>query len=492
MLTGQRWFDRFSVKLWHLLPIGLAIAVGLILGILFTVANNISNKWLMVVIGAVAAFPLFLAVKDYRKLFLVIFVVDIPFGIDIAIQNQGWHRGGPTGYIVSLSTVILVLAYALWIIERKPTLQFFPEITVPALLYLFVILLSFFQARNVQLSAFGLFLKAQAFLMAFYVANHVRTRHEIQLVAMTAGVCLLLESILMILQYFTGASLNFGGLLTSGSLAEGVGGAGVTGSRVAGTLLRPGNAALYLNSMLPFAISAYLTGSLMNNMVALPSFALGLVALVVTSSRGGWLSFATAALVMVVVVGRHLWNEAATKGLLIFLVATLLLGIFWGQVGQRLVTVTEDRSREQLDTMAFNLIKVYPLGLGENNYELYMADKYAHPAMVGHTHLTVHNRYLLIWSETGPQGLILFILLLLIPFWRARHWIFNTRLGSELVVLQAGLLAALASHIVHMRSENFNGRSQIYLLWFILTMLAVVHRFIMREVINKNPTADVV
>ncbi len=490
MLSWQGWVDRFRQSLWQWLPISLAMVVGLGLGIVFTVATSISEKWVVVVVGGVAAIPLFLLVQDYRKLFLATFVIDIPFGIDIALQNHGWHRGGPTGFIVSVSTIVLVLAYALWIIEKKPAPRYFPEMTVPAFLYLLTILLSFFQARSVLFSAFGLFLKFQAFLMYFYVVNHLRTRDEIQFVVATVGVCLLLESMLMIWQYFTGASLDIGGLVTSGAIAEESGGLGVTGARVSGTLQRPGNAALYLNSVLPFAISAYLTSSLMPIPLALLAFTSGLVALVVTSSRGGWVAFAVAALVMVVLVGRHVWHEVTKRGLLIFLVLVLLLGIFWGQVQQRLVTITEDRSRVWLDTMAFNLIEAYPWGMGENNYDLYMHDRYAHPEMVGHTHLPVHNRYLMVWSETGLQGLFAFVMLLMVPFWQARRWILSASLNSEFIVLQASLLGALVSYMIHMRSENFNGRSQIFLLWFIWAMLTVIHRLIVREKAAQVLTID--
>ena len=219
------------------------------MGTLAIVANNSSSKWVVVIIGAAVAPIVVLLVNDIKKLILIALIIDIPLGIDIAIQNQGWHKGGPTGYMVSLMTIALLVGYVLWIIERRPKPQFFPGVTIPALLYLFASLFSFFQSSNWQLSMFGFFHKLQVFLMYFYIVNHITTQDNLRLIVITMTICLLLESVLMVLQYFTGATLDIGNLVTSHAGAEGAS-AGATGRRVAGTLGRSGHAALYLNSVL--------------------------------------------------------------------------------------------------------------------------------------------------------------------------------------------------------------------------------------------------
>jgi len=309
--------------------------------------------------------------------------------------------------------------------------------------------------------------------MYFYIVNHIKTWSDVRLIVIAAVICLLLESVLMAFQYFAGATLDIGGLITSEAITEG--GVGVTGARVSGTLGRPGNAALYLNSMLALTLGAYLTDKLVDKRLALGTLSLGVIALIGTSSRGGWVAFIVA---MLLIIGRVAWTEAGKKVAWVFLLSGLLIVLFWGQIQQRLLTIQDDRTRERLDTMAYNIIKDYPLGVGENTYDLHMSDKYAHPDMVGHTHLPVHNRYLMVWAETGLHGLIAFGLLLIAPFWQARRWLLKTSVAPHLVILGTGLLGGLVTHIVHMRSENFNGRAQIQLLWFLIAMTVVVNQLI--------------
>lgn len=474
------WFQMRYLKFIHNknehIPSWIwAIGVGLGMGALSVFANNASSKWAVVIIGAVFAPTLVLLIKDIKKLVLMAFIIDSFLGVDIAIQNKGWHSGGPTGYMVSLTTIGLVVGYALWVFEKKPQPRFFPATTVPGLLVLLTISISFFHSPNWQLSAFGLFLKAQAFLMYFYIINHVTTWNRGRFVLTVLIVCLLLQGSLMVLQYFSGTSLNIGGLITSESIS--MGGEGVVGDRVSGTLGRPSKAALYLNSLLSITIALMLTTKLLDKWFAwtMMATAVGVVALIATSSRGGWVAFAIS---MLLVIGRGLWIKQGRRNLNVLLIATaLILLVFGDQILQRLVTIQEDNTRQQLDTMALNIIRAYPLGIGENTYDLYMSDKYAHPEMVGHTHLPVHNRYLMVWSETGLQGLVAFVLLLAAPFWQARKWLFDPHADQNMVALGIGVLGGLTTHIVHMRSENFNTLPETILLWFLIAMTVSVSQF---------------
>lgn len=456
----------------------VAVLIGMGSGILAVTVGSVPSKWAAVIVLALIAPTVALIVNDIRRLVLIALVVDIAFGVDVAVQNQGWHRGGPTGYLVSLMTIVLVVGYAVWIMERQPRVRFFPQITIPALLYLLTTALSLLQSPNLQLSGFGLFLRCQMFLMYFYLVNHVEDWANVDLIVTTAIICLLLESILMVLQYFTGFSLSVGGLIATDALAVGAGGTGVTGARVSGTLGTPGSAALYLNSMALLAFGVFLSGTLAVKRLGLAAFGLGIVALVTTSSRGGWLAFGVA---LAIVVGRLLWTPKGGKAVLALLIGVLLIGSLLGQqIWDRLRTMSDDKTRQQLDTMAYNIIRDHPLGVGENTYELFMKDRYAHPAMVGHRHLPVHNRYLMIWAETGIQGLIAFVLLLIAPIVQARRWLFAKGPPSHLVILGITILGGLVTFMVHMRSESFNARPQDQLLWFLIAALVITNRLIDR------------
>jgi O-antigen ligase len=278
----------------------------------------------------------------------------------------------------------------------------------------------------------------------------------------------------MVLQYFAGASLNVADLIVSGSMADG--GTGVTGNRVSGTLPTPAGAAIYLNSMLVVTLGAYLAGTLVNRKLALAAFCLGVIALIATSSRGGWVAFAVS---MLLVLGRALWTGAGRKAIVLFLIGGALVGTFFGpQIKERVETIEEDQSREQLAYMANNIINAFPLGVGDNNYDQYLKDEYAHPAWVGQQLWPPHNKYLLNWAELGPQGLIAFWLLLLATIGSARRWLFRADIAPEFVIIGSGFLAGLVACMIHMYSETFEGRMHEELLWFTIAMLAVTKQFI--------------
>lgn len=477
-LALQRQRNAVSTKLGPLFPVFLAILIGAGMGILALVALGSSRQWKTVIVLAAMTPLILLLFKDPKKLILAAILIDIPLGIDIALQNHGWHRGGPTGYIVSLMTFSLILGYALWIIEQKPKVQFFPAVTIFALLELATSVFSFYQSPHWQLTAFGLFAKVQTFLMFLYLANHVRTWADIRLVITVTTVCLLLESSLMSLQYFTDFSLELGGLVKTSAIDMN-GNVGVTGSRVTGTLSVPSVAAAYLNSTMTLVLGAYLARRrLVDKRLALIAFMTGVIALIGTSSRGGWISFAVA---MAVILGQSLWNETTRKKVPLFVVGAVLVALFFGrQIEERIVTVAEETSRQYLAGMAYNIIAAHPLGVGDNTYDLFIKDKYAPLERVGKYQNVVHSKYLMVWAQLGTQGIVVFILLLIAIAYQARWWLFKTTVDPDLAILGAGLLGGFLTHVIHSRSEPFVAGPVLKLFWLIVALMLVVNSFIQK------------
>lgn len=472
-------FQHRMSSLWvfvqDILPVLLAIVVGAATGMLALVASGASSKWEVAVLVILAAFVATLLVGDIRKIVLLAFVVDMALGLDIALQDQEWHLGGPTGYMISLMTIALVAGYAIWIMEKRPRPRFFAGTTIPALLYLFMVVLSLLQSSNLQLSLFGVFLQFQFLLMYFYLANHVRTQADLRLIVLGIMACLLFESVLMLIQYFAGVSFSVGAIASYS--VDSSASAGASGPRVGGTIGSPNSAAAYLAPMLVLTFSAYLTGKLVDTRLALLAFVLGTVALIATATRTAWGSLILAMLILLSYVIR---TEAAGKALWFLSVGGLIVGLlFGGQIAERIAAVATDRTRPELATMAYNIIEAFPLGIGENNYDQVMGDRYAHPNWVGHTHYPVHNKYLLVWAETGIQGLVAFVLFLLAAMWQARHWFFRGDVDRRLGIMGAGLLSALAGYAFHMATEGFSSRANVQILWFVVAILVAVTQLLM-------------
>ena len=453
-------------------PALAAISIGISLGALILVTTGVSSKWTLVLLMGVAALPVALLVKDVRKLLLVACVVDIPLGLDVALRDQEWHQGGPTGFLVSLMTAVIVVGYALWILERKPRPRFFPTITVPALLYLSMVVVSLFQASNLQLGLFGLFLQVQFFLIFFYLANHVRTWQDVRLIMRTAVLCLLVEAALMVVQYLTGTTVTIGPIASYAY--DGTASAGVTGLRVGGTIGGANSAAAFLAPMLLLALVAYLSGGLANTGVILAAGSLGIVALIATASRTAWGSLAlSTSLLMTQIVRTPTWKRAMA----IVLIGGSVVGFLFGaQIAERMAAIATDTTRPELAYMARNIIQDYPLGVGENNYDQVMSDKYAHPNWIGHNLLPAHNKYLMVWAETGLQGLFAFVLMVLSAVWLAVRPLFKKDLPAPMRILLAGFLCALCGYAFHMITESFSSRANVQILWFLMAMIAALSR----------------
>jgi len=130
------------------------------------------------------------------------------------------------------------------------------------------------------------------------------------------------------------------------------------------------------------------------------------------------------------------------------------------------------------------------MGVGVNNYDQYMIDKYAHPNWVGHTKYPVHNKYLLTWAELGIQGLAAFVLLLLAAIWRAGRQLIRSKQDIQLSMLPASLLAAFASYALHMSTEGFSSRSNMQILWFLIALIVAIDPIIEQSLHEKKAASE--
>jgi O-antigen ligase len=80
-----------------------------------------------------------------------------------------------------------------------------------------------------------------------------------------------------------------------------------------------------------------------------------------------------------------------------------------------------------------------------------------------------HNKFLLVWSETGIGGLLAFIVFLVAA--AHRGWLALRRADESLLPYAAALNAAFVALLVHMNFEPFHGRPQLMLLFLVAGLL---------------------
>jgi O-antigen ligase len=409
-------------------------------------------------------------VGSVRKLCLAIILLDIPLQLDIhlAYRSDLADIGAFGGINLSVTTFALAVLYALWFYERLTRPSHMPGPAVlrtsfPLLGYLTVNALSIFFAQDVQLSLFALLLLAQMFCLYAYIVGTVRTRQDLLFIVTMLLVGLLFESLLMLALGGIGHNVETGVIL-----------ARIDGTRIGGTVGGPNTAAGYLSFLLAPALALLMTrlGSFYKGLATL-AFGLGTIALLLTLSRGGWLAFALALLLLYGFAWHRGWLSLTVP--VVIGIVTLALVVFFNEtIISRLSNDGGSAySRIPLLTIAYRMIADHPiLGVGLNNFAVAMPH-YADLDFAGYWLYVVHNKYLIVWGETGLLGLLTFLWFLFTTLRRGwQGWVFKDRFLSPLAL---GFSAAILGQMGHMHFDTFQMRPAIQLLWLSAAFLSALY-----------------
>jgi O-antigen ligase len=137
-------------------------------------------------------------------------------------------------------------------------------------------------------------------------------------------------------------------------------------------------------------------------------------------------------------------------------------------------------ARVHLAQLAWNMIQDHWItGVGINNFGLVIQD-YLSPDLRGKWIYLVHNKYLLVFAETGIVGLIFFLLILLeIAYLCVRCMQSDNRL---IALVALGILSGLLCHSAHMMVDIFNSRLAVELFWTIAALAVVTEKLFIRQV----------
>jgi putative inorganic carbon (HCO3(-)) transporter len=463
---GSRLPARGTILQWM-----TVIIVSMVLGGVAVSASALPTKWMPLLVIA-ALFPFIaMIVGDVRRLLLAIILLDIPLQMDVnlAYQDALARRGAIDGWNISVSLGALGILYVLWLSKRlmnageQPRLMLWPG--WPFMLYLAFVALSMLVARDVTLALFEVFILVQMLLLYIYVVSTVRTQQDIHFVVTMLLVGLVLESIIMIGVTLTGHNINIASLSTVTDPGF--------GSRAGGTFRSPNAAGGYISMLLGLAMCMLLMPSGRRlKWIALLACGLGSIALLLTFSRGAWLSTAVSGVIICFFTWRRGWLSLVLPFIIVVVLALMLLP-FQHVIMDRLFGDDGGaaESRVPLMHLAMNIINDHQaFGVGVNNFAATIA-QYATPEFAGQWLYTVHNQYLLVWAETGTGGLLSFVLLLVVTLYNGwKSWKSNNRLFA-LVAL--GLTASLTGHLFHMLIDFFNMRAEIQLLWLVCALITV-------------------
>ena len=423
-----------------------------------------------------AAIPL----RWHERALMAVGVFEIPLQIDkyYMFHSADADLGAVAGINISVTTVAFALLYVFWLIDiavRYGQAQRIGSaqklvIGLPMLFYIGTVVLSLTVAKVKLLALFDVALLIQAYFVFYYLANRVRTKFDLKFLQAVIFATAIFQSLLMLGQKAIGESL-FGQRFYFGPLALVVWEDG----RTAGSMHSAVLAGSFLATLILPALAVFITplkGWL--KWAAMATVVISGLGILATQTRGAILTTGLGSFALVVACLARGWlpKRLIGLGVLIAIVSSIPLA----KVIKDRVQSDDNGSAEariHLSAIALELIKDKPyFGYGAGNCHL-AALKYADKARYRSLwYYTVHNKYLLVWIETGLLGLVAFLVMVSTGL-RDGFYIWRRR-DRFLAPLGFGFAVAILGQMLHMNVDIFNSRTQVQLLWAMLGAVAAI------------------
>jgi len=445
----------------------IGISVGFYLLTIFSFPQRLMTLFAL---GAACVF-VFMLVGNLRKYLLAVIIFDTALQLDINFfnNNEVAALGALGGLNISMTTISLIVLYVIWLSQISLKAKSIPinifKTGAPLIIYFGFTCLSIAVAYNRLLSLFDIGMLFQMLLLFFYIIGTVRTREDVIFILLMLALSLAVESLIMIGLNFAGRSFEF---LAVEARVEG-------GERIAGTLGDSNVAGGFLGLLLAPVLA--ITMAAVNNRykyIAGVTFFCGCVALILTFSRGAWIGSAFSISFLIFFAWRSGWlSSSITIAIIIFMIILNLL--YFETFLMRLLQddLGAAYSRIPLMKLAVKIIVDHPIwGVGANNFAI-LIDEYARKGFHNAWLYTVHNKYLLVFAETGIGGLIAFLWFLTATL--RRGWIGYRINDSFLSPVALGLFAAVLGSMIHMNVELFNARPMVQMLWLIAGLITAIY-----------------
>jgi putative inorganic carbon (HCO3(-)) transporter len=415
-------------------------------------------------------------VRAIKLVLLAIVILEMPIQLDVYLGHDPLEaaRASLSGYNFSLTTIALAGLYAIWMTEAFAGVRSggraLMRASFPAIVYLGVILASVLVATEPRFVFYEFVIVLQAVLILVYVGHAVRSRGELLFVAGLIIVGVLLQVGLASLAYSSGSPVRIGSVAS-----------GFTGARLAGTIGHANSLGGYLAMVLPLtAALAIAPVARWFRVMAASAFVAGTVLLGLSGSRGAFVGFMVALALLAIFVYRH---ELVSRKIFLRTMALAAVPLFvqLALMAGRLAAYDNDAATGRLPLIALAIDMIGDnllLGVGANNFATVL-DQYLSIDFSTAWISTVHNRYLLVWAETGIIGLIALLTFLVSTL---RRGVTLARTPDTVYALASiGLLAGVAAAMVHMLVELYHSRPLVQMLWLLAGLLIAIEASSARE-----------
>ncbi len=470
LTAAFRWAKQEAVRAALCLLVAAACGLVLLLDVPF--------KWHFAFLATLGVGVLMLAAGSPRPvmLFILAFAAPIYFGKAFIISPAAGStaNGSEIGLTDVLAAALLVIFLAR-LASGHAHVWLCPRIMLPALAWLMVCSMTLLVATDVELTAIGLINLVKLLLLSWAVALSVEDRTQVGYIVAGLLSGMLFQGVVGVYQGITGRPIGLAFLTETASVRQQMVGASLV-NRVQGTMGHPNTYAMYLTTVIPFAL-ALLLSTARPAAKAVAGLALGLAgpALIFSLSRSAWVNcIAVTGIVLGLAVRRRRISPGAAS-LLAGAGSMLLLSLVAFGPDLILSRITGDdsgsaQSRIVLARTALAVLADHPwLGIGLNNYMMVLP-QYDAAAFI--TRTVVHNAYLLIAAETGLLGLAAYLGLvasLLVRAWRT----VSQAIDETEWVASVGVFAAFVAFTLHsMTDYALFGSSRLLTQFWLLVGLA--------------------
>jgi O-antigen ligase len=458
-------------------PLFLAILVG------GAVTASIGSMIPLFISGLVMGVAiLFIDVVHIKRVLLAIVILEIPLQFDVFVGNDPTAVTQISGFNLSVTTFSLVILYAFWAAElvagHARISQRFRTVVIPPAVYFSLVVMSVLVSEGAVIALYEINILFQALLLLIYVVHFVRTRQEVLLVVVLLLVGLSFQTFLAAAQQLTGQPFELGPIKGR-----------IIGGRSTGTLQHPNRLGAYASLLLGPALGLMMAGRVSRGyrIFGGTSFLLGMLALLLSGSRGATIGAALSLVVAIVVALRKGWlstRAVLVGGLFVALILFSQLDLVSGRLERGIGGDPNVVGRFRLIELAVAMIRENPLlGVGANHFMLALPGV-LNVDFTGAWLATVHHKYLLVWVETGLVGLIAFVYFLFSIGQRAwRVFKFEDAFLSPLAL---GLLASLMAQLIHMNFDKFAARVDVHMLWMFAGLVYAMYRVAMSSPLQMS------
>lgn len=423
---------------------------------------------------------------------LAALILTLTINIDKTFCFSPGHTGGVPGFVISAWFIVLIGLYFLWFMKwykgTAASINFFPHLSIPMIILFTFALISLVKASEVHFSIFQIFQMMKVFLLFFFIANNIKTTREYKLIFIVLIVAFVGELILAYYQHYVNDYVDLGVLSDSKPhRARQIGEREIMA--VYGTTSGSHRFASYLIMILPVLLTMILsrTKFWLRTLYGI-LFINGLVILIFTFSRGGWIGFAVG-ISLLFILKLYKPVNRIPRYLQIFLCVILVLfTVFYFKEEIFLRITGEDYgsaySRIPMMQIAFEIIKANPIfGVGLNNYTVVMPS-YDSTGITYTYFQPVHNVFLQLVAEIGIGGLLVFIIFIIMLY---RTAIITLRKADEFHREHLiGLICGITAMLVHQSMNNGTIDAEAFELFWVFAGLIAAFSLKLQKSVTCN------